>query len=133
MLTPFKITLLLHRFIKKFLKIFQAHGNSPPPPPSPLEVSSKWTSKRIVPKRRLVAIQRKVRDNRHDLCSGQQVLLKLRCLLLCFPETRRFSVRNRAQVCLKLYHSKLVNDVTRKKSYRTVAKLTRNNTHGQES
>ena len=25
-LTPFKITLPLHRFIKKFLKIFQAHG-----------------------------------------------------------------------------------------------------------
>ena len=37
-LTPFKIALPLHRFIKKFLKIFQAHGNyiaSPPPLPPP--------------------------------------------------------------------------------------------------
>ena len=42
-------------------------------------------------------------------------------------------MQNRAQVCLKLYHFKLMNDVTHKKSYRTVAKLTCNNTHGQES
>ena len=38
-LTSSKITLPLHRFVKKFLKIFQAHGNyiasSPPPPPPP--------------------------------------------------------------------------------------------------
>ena len=66
-----KIT-LLHRFIEKFLKIFQAHGNSiasPLPqtpdnqPLSPVEASSKLTSKRIVPQRRLVAIQS---DDLHD-------------------------------------------------------------------
>ena len=73
-LTPSKITLPLHRFVKKFLKIFQAHGNyiasSPPPPPLPtnshsVPSASKWTSKRILPQRRLVAIQRKVRDDLH--------------------------------------------------------------------
>ena len=115
-LMPSKITLPLHRFIKKVLKIFQAHGNSiaiplpPPPPPhtSPSEISSKWTSKQILPQRRLVAVQRKVRDDLHD--SGMQWTagtFKLRCLL-CFPETRRFSVWNRAQLneCVKLYHFK---------------------------
>ena len=72
-LTPSKITLPLHRFVKKFLKIFQDHGNyiasSPPPLPTNSHLvpsASKWTSKRILPQRRLVAIQRKVRDDLHD-------------------------------------------------------------------
>ena len=77
-LTPSKITLPLHRFIKKFLKIFQAHENyiaslptppphpPPPPPTNSHSVPSKWTSKRIVPQRRLVATQRKMRDHLHD-------------------------------------------------------------------
>ena len=83
----------LHTFIKKFLKIFQAHQNSiASPHPSASEVSSKWTSKRILPQRRLVAIQSKMTIFRILQCNGQQVLLKMRCLLLCFPETRRFSV-----------------------------------------
>ena len=47
------------------------------PYPAPLEVTSKWTSKRIVPQRRLGAIQRKLRDDLHDskLCSPEHVLL----------------------------------------------------------
>ena len=45
-------------------------------------------------------------------------------------------MRNRAQVnksMCKTVSLKLVNDVTHKRSLRTVAKLTCNNTHGQES
>ena len=43
-------------------------GNTSPEnqPVCPLEVSSQWTSKRKVPQRRLVAIQRKLRDDLHD-------------------------------------------------------------------
>ena len=69
-LTPSKITLPLHRFIKKFFKTFQAHKNyiaTPPPPQKKiLKINHKWTSKRIVPQRRLVTNQRKVRDDLHD-------------------------------------------------------------------
>ena len=83
-LTPLKITLTLHRFIKKFLKIFQAHGNYIASPKQ-TRVQFQANGRRSeVPQRRLVAIQRKVRDDLHDyLCNGQQVLLKLRC---CFPD-----------------------------------------------
>ena len=68
---PSKITLPLHRFIKKLFENIPGPWKfysqpPPPPPPTPSEVSSKWTSKRILPQRRLVAIQRKVRDNVHD-------------------------------------------------------------------
>ena len=81
---PSKITLLLHRCIKKFLKIFQLHVNSiakptppsPPPPPPPISKKStsvspqksQWTTKRIVPLRHLVAIQRKVGDDLTSEC-----------------------------------------------------------------
>ena len=93
LLTPFKITLPLHRFI--------------------------WTSKRIVPQRRLVAIQRKVRDDLHDsLCSGQQVLSKLRC---CFPdflcETELNQTSECRWECVNCTTLKLMNDVTHWKSY----------------
>ena len=40
-LMPSKITLPLHRFIKKFLKIFQAHRNSIASPPRPTPVPQK--------------------------------------------------------------------------------------------
>ena len=50
----------MHRFIKKFLKIFQAHKNSTATPPK------KIRRKRIVPQRRLVDNQREVRDDLHD-------------------------------------------------------------------
>ena len=66
-----KVTLPLHRFIKKFLKIFQAHGNSIvsplPPPPTPVPQKSKQMDVEAnIASRRLVAIQKKVRDDLHD-------------------------------------------------------------------
>ena len=133
---PSKITLPLHRFIKKFLKNIPApckfHSQLPSPPPQspenqpvcPSEVSSKWTSKRIVPQRRLVAIQSKVRHDLHHSavqCRAGTFKSKscLRWPFLCLPENRGFSVENRAQLKQYCSTSKLMNEVTRCK-YMTV-------------
>ena len=100
-LTPSKITLLLHRFIKKFLKIFQANANftATPPPPQTKPENQPFSPKQMdvepnsasnvsfmILKIKCVTILTTL------LCSGQQVLLKLRCHFAL-----RFSVRNRAQ------------------------------------
>ena len=84
-----------------------------------------------------------MRDDLHDSCAVNSRYFK-NCVVsffavffLCFPETLRFSVRNRAQVnksMCKHVKSQCVNMyVAHKKDYRTVAKFTCNNTHGQES
>ena len=62
--------------------------------------------------------------------NGQQVLLKLRCLLLCFPETRSFYLWNRAQLneCVKLYHFETNERCHTLEELFIVVKLTCNNT-----
>ena len=94
-LTPSKITLPLHRFVKKFLKLFQDHGNyiasSPPPPLSqqtPIQSQAQANGRRseyclkgvlLLFKGKYVTIFMTL------LCSGQQVLFKYSC---CFPDFR---------------------------------------------
>ena len=87
-LTPSKITLPLHRFVKEFLKIFQAHGNyiasSPLSQQTPIQSQAQANGRRseyclksvlLLFKGKYVTIFMTL------LCSGQQVLFQIELLL----------------------------------------------------
>ena len=63
---PSKITLPLHRVIKKFLKIFQAHGNSiASPPPSLISLKQIDVEANIASKASC-CYSNEMHDNLHD-------------------------------------------------------------------